>query len=231
MGSESARQQRRRKGLANYRLVRYADDFVVLVAGTRADAEGLRAQVAEVLDRVGLRLSEEKTTTVHVDEGFDFLGFHIKRNRKRGTHKRFVYTYPSKKALAAVTARVRALTHGSMNLSLTRLLDRLNRLLRGWTTYFRHGVSKATFSYLDSFVWRRVVGWLRRKHHHATWKWLRRRYLPGWRPTEGDATLFNPAKVERIGSSTGVDSRRAGCMETRTSGSEERAGETDQPKG
>ena len=252
MGSESARQQRRRKGLANYRLVRYADDFVVLVAGTRADAEGLRAQVAEVLDRVGLRLSEEKTTTVHVDEGFDFLGFHIKRNRKRGTHKRFVYTYPSKKALAAVTARVRALTHGSMNLSLTRLLDRLNRLLRGWTTYFRHGVSKATFSYLDSFVWRRVVGWLRRKHHHATWKWLRRHYLPGWRPTEGDATLFNPAKVtvsryryradriaspwraaatERIGSSTGVDSRRAGCMETRTSGSEERAGETDQPKG
>jgi len=195
MGSEKARQQRRRKGLPNYRLVRYADDFVVVVAGTRADADRLRVQVAEVLGRIGLRLSEEKTTTVHIDEGFDFLGFHIARKRKRGTQKRYVYTYPSKKALAAVTARVRALTRGTMNLSLTDLLNRINRLLRGWATYFRHGVSKATLSYLDSFVWRRVVGWLRRKHHRATWKWLRRRYLPGWRPTEGKATLFNPATV------------------------------------
>ena len=195
MGSEKARQQRRRKGLANYRLVRYADDFVVLVAGTRADADGLRARVAEVLSRVGLRLSEEKTATAHIDEGFDFLGFRIKRKRKRGTAKRFVYTYPSKKALAAVTDRVRTLTRGSTNLSLTTLLTRINRVLRGWTNYFRHGVSKATFSYLDTFTWRRVLGWLRRKHHRASWKWLRRRYLPRWRPTEGLATLFNPAKV------------------------------------
>jgi RNA-directed DNA polymerase len=195
MGSESARQRRRRKGLANYRLVRYADDFVVLVAGSHADADGLRIQVAEVLSRVGLRLSEEKTTTVHIDEGFDFLGFRIKRKRKRGTNKRFVYTYPSKKALAAITDRVRTLTRRSMNLSLSTLLTRINRLLRGWTNYFRHGASKASFSYLDTFTWRRVLGWLRRKHHRASWKWLRRRYLPRWRPTEGEVTLLNPAKV------------------------------------
>ncbi len=49
-----------------------------------------------------------------------------------------------------------------MNLSLTTLLIRINRLLRGWTNYFRHGVSKAIFSYLDTFTWRRVLGWLRR---------------------------------------------------------------------
>jgi RNA-directed DNA polymerase len=54
---------------------------------------------------------------------------------------------------------------------------------------------KATFSYLDTFAWRRVVGWLRRKHHRANWRWLRRHYLPRWRPTESTTTLFNPAKV------------------------------------
>ncbi len=138
---------------------------------------------------------KKKTTTVHIDEGFDFLGFRIKRKRTRGTTRRFVYTYPSKKALVAVTDRVRTLTRGSMNLSLTTLLIRINRVLRGRTNDVRHGVSKATFSYLDTFTWRRVLAWLRRKHHRANWKWLRRRYLPRWRPTEGEVTLFNPAKV------------------------------------
>ena len=74
MGTGSQRQQRRRKGLATYRLVRYADDFVVLVAGSRDDVEGLRDEVARVLAPMGLRLSEEKTKIVHIDEGFDFLG-------------------------------------------------------------------------------------------------------------------------------------------------------------
>ena len=80
MGAHSgARQQRRRRGLATYRLVRYADDFVVLVAGTRAHAEALRAEVAAVLAPMGLRLSEAKTRIAHIDEGFDFLGFRIVR--------------------------------------------------------------------------------------------------------------------------------------------------------
>ena len=195
-GSTSAlRQQRRLKGLATYRLVRYADDFVVLVAGTRAHAEALREEVAAVLRPMGLCLSEEKTKISYIDEGFDFLGFRIRRHRKRGTGKRFVYTYPSKKALASVKAKVRSMTRGATDNALDILLHRLNRLLRGWTNYFRYGVSKATFGYLRAFTWRRVVCWLRHKHHRASWKWLRRRYLPGWWPTEGEVRLFNPAAV------------------------------------
>src|SRR5918995_303682 len=62
-GDFNARSRRRRKGMATYRLVRYADDFVVLVAGTRAHAEALRDEVAAVLRPMGLRLSEEKTTS------------------------------------------------------------------------------------------------------------------------------------------------------------------------
>jgi RNA-directed DNA polymerase len=131
------------------------------------------------LSTVGLRLSAAKTRIAHIDEGFDFLSFRIQRQPKRGSGKLFLYTYPAKAALAAVKAKVRALTRGRTHQPLEALLCQLNTVLRGWATYFRHGVSKGTFSYLDAFTWRRVVCWLRRKHHRISWKNLRRRYLPG----------------------------------------------------
>jgi RNA-directed DNA polymerase len=163
-----------------------------MVAGTEAHAEGLRDEVAAVLSTMGLRLSEEKTMTVHIDEGFDFLGFRIQRQTKRGSNKRFVYTWPSKKALASIKAKVKTITRQGTNHPLSTLLRRLNPVLRGWTNYFRHGVSKATFSYLHQFTWERVVGWLRRKHRRANWKWLRRRYLANrWWPEHDGMALFD----------------------------------------
>ena len=112
---------------------------------------------------MGLRLSEEKTTIVHIDEGFDFLGFRIQRSARAGSNKTFVYTWPSKKALASIMAKVKAITRQGTNKPLTDLLRQLNSALRGWTTYFRHGVSKATFGYLSHYTWFRVIRWLRRK--------------------------------------------------------------------
>jgi len=194
-GGQQGRSRRRRQGLANYRLVRYADDFVVLLTGTREHVEALRSEVAAVLAPMGLRLSEEKTVITHIDQGFDFLGFHIQRKRKQGTQRRTLYTYPSKTALASVKAKVRVLTQGNTNQTLANLLQRVNPVLRGWANYFRHGVSKATFDYLNAFSWRRVVNWLRHKHPRANWKWLRRRYLPRWRPTDGAVTLLNPCTI------------------------------------
>jgi RNA-directed DNA polymerase len=169
MATRVDRARLRRQGHATYRLVRYADDFVVMVSGTKAHAEGLRDEVAAVLSTVGLRLAEEKTMTVSIDEGFDFLGFRIQRQTKRGSHKRFVYTWPSKKALASIKAKVKAITRQGTNQPLSDLLRQLNGVLRGWTNYFRHGVSKATFAYVHQFTWLRVVGWLRRKHRRANW--------------------------------------------------------------
>jgi len=196
MGQHSgARQQRRLKGLATFRLVRYADDFVVLVAGTETHAKAVRAEAATLLQPMGLRLSEVKTKVVHIDEGFDFLGFRIQRQKKRGTKKLGIYTYPSKSALASVKGKVRSLTQGATNQSLQVLIHRLNPVLRGWTTYFRHGVSSRTFGYLRAFTWRRVVTWLRHKHRRSNWQWLRQHYLPGWWPTEDEVVLFNPGAV------------------------------------
>jgi RNA-directed DNA polymerase len=194
-GTTYQRTKRRRGGLANYRIVRYADDFVVLVAGTEAHAHALREEVAAVLSPTGLRLSEAKTRVCHIDKGFDFLGFRIQRRRKRGTNKRVVYTYPSKKALASIVGRVRALTRRSSHPTLAVLLRQLNPVLRGWCTYFRYGVSKATFGYLDQYTWHRVVRWIRKRHNRTKWAVLMRRYLPRWRPTENGVMLFQPQHV------------------------------------
>jgi RNA-directed DNA polymerase len=148
-----------------------------MVHGTREHAEGLRSEVEAVLSNVGLRLNKEKTSVCHIDEGFDFLGFRIQRQQKRGSHKTFVYTWPSRKSLSSIMAKVKAITRQGTNNPLSDLLRQINGVLRGWTNYFRHGVSKDTFAYLHQFTWLRVVGWLRRKHHRANWLWLRRHYL------------------------------------------------------
>lgn len=189
------RKKRRQHGLPNYRLIRYADDFILMVFGSREDAEALRDEIAGVLKPMGLTLSEEKTHITHIDKGFDFLGYRIQRHQKRGTNRRFIYTYPSKTALEAIKRKVKAMSRTGRNRPLSDLLRRLNLVLAGWTNYFRHGASKATFGYLRAYTWHRVVLWLRRKHPHAGWKKLRRRHLPGWWPTDGDTELFDPGRV------------------------------------
>jgi len=107
MGSYKRRVTRRKHGLGNWRLIRFADDFVLMVSGERRHAEELREEVAGVLAPLGLRPAPEKTQVVHIVEGFDFLGFHIRRQRKRGTQKQYVYTKPSKKAIQSIKDKVK----------------------------------------------------------------------------------------------------------------------------
>jgi RNA-directed DNA polymerase len=82
MGTKWQREKRKRNGQGNWRLVRYCDDFVLMVAGDRHHAETRREEVAAVLAPLGLRLAPEKTRVVHIEEGFTFLGFDIRRMRK-----------------------------------------------------------------------------------------------------------------------------------------------------
>jgi RNA-directed DNA polymerase len=145
---------------------------------------------------MGLRLSQAKTLITHIDEGLDFLGWRIQRHRRRGDSKQFVYTYPSKKALASITGKVRTICHQDQNLELAIVLHQLNQALRGWTAYFRPGVSAGTFNYLRAFTWRQVMSRLRRKHRRITWKHLRHHYCGGgWWPRDGEIVLFNPAQA------------------------------------
>jgi RNA-directed DNA polymerase len=190
------RVRRRRLGLPIYRLVRYADDFVVMVCGTRDQAANLVDEVGAVLDTVGLRLALDKTRAVHIDEGFDFLGFRIKRDTRSGSSKRFIYTYPAARAVAAIKRKVKDVTRQEFDRPLADLLKQLGPVLRGWAVYFRHGVSKATFGYLFHYTWKRVGRWMRRKHPHVGWRRLQQRYTRnGWLPEQDGITLFNPASV------------------------------------
>jgi RNA-directed DNA polymerase len=196
LGPDWTRAKHRRGGGPVMKLVRYADDFVVMVGGRREHAEALWDEVAAVLASMGLRLSTEKSRVCHIDEGFDFLGWRIQRRTWRSrTGKRAVYTYPSKKALASIVGKVRMLTRRKSHRTLADLLRRLNPVLRGWCTYFRHGVSSRTFGYVDHFALWRIVGWLRKRHVGLNMHTLVRRFLPGWQVRAGKIELFRPETV------------------------------------
>ena len=187
MGTKWRRERRKKNGQGNWRLVRYCDDFVLMVAGDRHQAEALREEVSAVLASLGLRLAPEKTQVVHIEhEGFTFLGFDIRKMRKRGSSKYHVYTTPSKKAIASIKDKVKAKTYRSTrHMNLDQVIRILNRLLAGWANYFRHGVSKAVFYTIDYFAWSRLMRWTRAKYAGRTglsMKELRRRFCDkGWR--------------------------------------------------
>jgi RNA-directed DNA polymerase len=186
MGTAWQRRKRRKRGQGNYQLIRYADDFVLMVSGERHHAEALREEVTAVLAPMGLRLAPEKTRVVHIDEGFDFLGHHIRRMRKRGTQKHYVYTRPSRKAIQSIKDKVTAMTYRSTrHKGLAELITSLNRSLAGWANYFRYGVSKAIFGAVDHHAWHRLMRWIRAKYagkHRLGMPELRRRFCDrGWR--------------------------------------------------
>ena len=177
----------RSKGLPSYRMVRFADDFVVLVRGTEAQAQALKEQTAKFMaEHMRLVLSPEKTHITHVDDGFDLLGFRILRAPWRG-NKRIAYTFPSTRAVRDVMHRIKTLTNRStLNLSLDELIHALNPTLRGWANYHRHNASKRCFAYISHYLWWRVIGWLRKKYPRLTWKQLRRRcWGHDWTSREG----------------------------------------------
>lgn len=166
--------------------------------GTRADAETLHEDIATVLAPLGLRLSPTKTRIVHMSESLDFLGFRIQWRRKRGTSKRYVYTFIADRPIRSLKDKVRALTNRLSQQPPGDVLIRLNQIMRGWANYFRHAVCKHTLDTLENFVWHRVIRWWMRLRR---WRWMDvRRRLIGrngrWtRPTADGIELFNIASV------------------------------------
>jgi RNA-directed DNA polymerase len=198
MGTTYRRHARRLKGLPTWRITRYADDFVVLVHGSEADTLALREEIAGVIASLGLRLSQSKTRVVHMSEGFDFLGFHIQWQRKRGTNQWYVYTFIADRPIRALKRKVRALTHRLSHTDPRDVLIRLNQIQRGWANYFRHAVCKHTLNQLRHFVTWRVLRWWM-KLYRWRWKDVRRRFTTPtgrWLPLSADGIeLFNIAST------------------------------------
>jgi RNA-directed DNA polymerase len=166
-----------REGAQYGTLVRYADDFVVM-CDTKWQVERAEARVRRVLAWLGLELHPEKTRQVDLSwgqHGFDFLGCHL-RKRMSGPiwmseRKRvyFLQREPSKRSMQRVRERVKELTsHGRAGVKDVRvIIDDLNPIIRGWGQYFRTGNAAKRFNQLDSYVWRRLRGFMtKRKGRH-----------------------------------------------------------------
>ena len=148
------------------KLVRYADDFVVLCRTASAASAALQ-RVREILARLGLELHPEKTRAVdlrHGREGFNFLGCTVRKRRSvlRRPDRHFMQRWPSPRAMKRLRERVHELTavRGNPASDVVQIIASLNPVLRGWGQYFRTGNADDKFNQIDHHVYRRIVRWL-----------------------------------------------------------------------
>lgn len=166
-------------------VVRYADDFVVLVSGGRQAAEEEKQRLGEYLrEALRMDLSAEKTLVTDPKDGFVFLGYRVRLAPALRGGKLVAKPTIPREATARLRSKVRALTRGGHARTLHALLRKLNPVLDGWRTYYRYAVAAwKEFVALDHFVWHRVQRWLRRKHPRKTAHEIRRRYIARPRPS------------------------------------------------
>ena len=191
----SARRSHRQRGAATYHLVRYADDFVVLVFGQRGHAEHLWEDMADLLAPMGLRLAPAKTQVVHIDEGFDFLGCHIQRHTQRGSTRSYVYSYPSRTSLQTMRHKLKTVTKRITHQSADQMFRRLSRMVRGWAQYFRHSSASRAYSHIRNYLWWRVWRWLMHKHPRTYKRALWASYHVRKWPEYNGVRLYDPTTM------------------------------------
>ena len=159
-----ARQRRRQTGLGNYKMVRYADDFIVASNGTLAEVEATKQDIQHFLENeLHLTLSTEKTLITHINKGFDFLGFNIQRNWSSG--KWVVHLRPTAKGKERVKRKLKDLTSRNWTWmdEYTRLTT-LNAIVKGWAEYYRYTSLLADIEEISRYTWFRYFYWLLNKH-------------------------------------------------------------------
>ena len=156
------RYTRRKKGLANFMLVRYADDFIILSNGTKEATKRMKCFVADYLaEELKLELSQEKTKVTHVDDGFDFLGFHIRRYRKG----KGVMIKPTKDNIQRMRDKIsRVLSRKNHEASVVGVISVLNRMTKGWANYYKFVNSAVIFGSLDYYLGMKFQKWYRGKY-------------------------------------------------------------------
>ena len=156
------------------KLVRYADDFVIICRTRREAQEAMRA-VKRVMKRLKLTLHPTKTRIVDMGcEGFDFLGFHFHKLKSRKSGKLLPYMWPSKKAMKAIRRKIHDITtRKRLSNPLMEVIKYLNRVIRGWRNYFRIGNSTRKLQQLDQYVQERLRRWVRSLKR----RWSEKSYL------------------------------------------------------
>jgi len=164
-------------------LVRYADDLVAL-CHSRHEAEQVKARLAAWLAPRGLAFNEDKTRIVTLDEGFDFLGFNVRRYRGKLLIK------PSKAAVRRIRERLRVEIRSLRGANAQAVIARLNPIVRGWSAYYRTAVSSEIFVALDHYLWKLTYKWAKHSHPNKPTRWIVRRYFGTFNKSRQDRWVF-----------------------------------------
>lgn len=162
-------------------VVRYADDFVITGNSKEMLESEIRPWVEKFLALRGLQLSLEKTRVVHIDKGFDFLGWNFRKYEGKLLIK------PSKKNVKAFYRKVKDVISTNKTAKQEDLIQRLNPILRGWAMYHQPVVAKKAFSRMDNSVFHALWRWAKRRHPNKSLEWVRRDYF---QPHEGRSWVF-----------------------------------------
>jgi RNA-directed DNA polymerase len=169
--------KRRKAGLGNIELVRYADDFVILTNGPKAMVTDIKDEFGAILNALGLTLSPEKTHITHVNDGYEFLGFHIQRRPKRSNPQEYaLYVTPTERNVQRYKDKIRhrlATTHGDP----VNKIRSVNRVVRGWANYYRHVQSSHIRQRLDHWTFMAMWRWLGSKHGRMPRREMYDRYI------------------------------------------------------
>ena len=134
--------------------IRYADDFIITASSREIIVNEIEPLVKGFLVERGLSLSPDKTKITHISEGFDFLS----QNTRRYPNN-YVLQIPAKKAIIGIKRRLRETVFKHLGASPKKLIRQLNSVLRGWTNYHKHIVSKEAFKAIDFYLWRLLGRW------------------------------------------------------------------------
>jgi group II intron reverse transcriptase/maturase len=158
---------------------RYADDFVILVQGRKAEAEAIRTEVGEALQYLGLTLSAEKTQITHWRHWITFLGYQIRgKRREKGVGIRAILKIPHAK-LRHIKDALKQVS-GYHHIPEADLIVQMSAMYRGWCNYYRYAKApQADFSHLARYVWWRYAHYLARKHRSSIAKTVRRERKAG----------------------------------------------------
>lgn len=151
-------------------MVRYADDFIV-TGRTKETLEEIKPMLVDFLAERGLELSEEKTLITHIDDGFDFLGFNIKK------FKGVLLTQPSKKCVKKFLDGIRYTIDSNKSCRQETLIRLLNPKITGWANYYRCGASSKTFQRVDDQIFRKLWQWAKRRHPKKGKRWIANKYF------------------------------------------------------
>jgi RNA-directed DNA polymerase len=165
-------------------VVRYADDLVALCVSAE-QAQQVKDRLAQWLAPRGLAFNEDKTRIVRLEDGFDFLGFSIRRYRNGK-----LLIKPSKAAVQRIRSRLAAEVRALHGANAEAVINALNPVIRGWAAYYRTVVSKEIFSALDHYVWRLTYKWALRAHPNKPKRWAKDRYFGAFHPARRDCWVF-----------------------------------------